>query len=119
VAYRQWQILIARLDPVEGSEQGGRRRVLVVSNDQWNQAGINLTVIPISATGRSVFSTGEVEFPATVTGKRCIAMPHQIRTISYKRIEADPNETLKDQTLREKVFEVLLDHLAVESILGP
>jgi mRNA interferase MazF len=48
----QWAVAIADLDPVRGSEQRGRRPVLVVSNEDFNQAMPNLTVLPLERVGR-------------------------------------------------------------------
>ena len=42
----QWAVVEADLDPVRGSEQRGVRPVLVVSNEEFNQAIPNVTVPP-------------------------------------------------------------------------
>jgi mRNA interferase MazF len=46
----QWQVAMAMatLDPVRGSEQAGRRPVLIVSNEPINQALPIVSVLPIS-----------------------------------------------------------------------
>lgn len=55
----QWGIFQARLDPVLGSEQAGRRPVLVVSNEVINQALPIVTVLPLTSMrkGRRIYST--------------------------------------------------------------
>ncbi len=42
----QWQIFIASLDPIQGSEQSGKRPVLVISQEQLNQLLPIVNVIP-------------------------------------------------------------------------
>ena len=44
----QWSMVFAELDPVRGSEQKGRRPVLVVSNEAFNSSVPNVTVLPLS-----------------------------------------------------------------------
>jgi mRNA interferase MazF len=111
-SYRQWQVAIARLDPVEGSEQAGKRHVLIVSNDDFNQAIPMLTIIPLTTTRRSEYPS-EVTLPAQVTGRECRALAHQIRTISQKRIDRVVGE-LSDEGLRARIIEAIIDHLGVE-----
>ncbi len=116
MAYHQWQVVLARLDPIEGSEQGGTRPVLVVSNDEFNENIPNVTVIPLSATPRPQLYPAEVMLPAGSTGKggkECRAMAHQIRTISQQRIERELGE-LSDVALQTKVIDAILDHLGHE-----
>jgi mRNA interferase MazF len=51
----QWAVVEADLDPVVGSEQSGRRPVLVVSNEEFNQAIPNLTILPLTSTRRRLY----------------------------------------------------------------
>jgi mRNA-degrading endonuclease toxin of MazEF toxin-antitoxin module len=44
----QWVVLEAELDPARGSGQAGRRPVLVVSNEPFNRAMPNITVLPLN-----------------------------------------------------------------------
>lgn len=45
----QWQIFIATLDPVIGSEQSGHRPVLVISRERVNQLLPIVNVIPLTS----------------------------------------------------------------------
>ena len=44
----RWSVVIVDLDPVEGHEQAGRRRALVVSYEPFHRAGMT-TICPITA----------------------------------------------------------------------
>lgn len=112
---RQWDVVLASLDPVEGSEQGGTRPVLVVSIDEFNENLPNVTVIPLSGTSRDLYPS-EVVMPAGTTGpqgRNSIAMAHQIRTISQRRIGKVLGQ-LKDEKLRKDVLDAIFDHLGYE-----
>src|SRR3989442_12055693 len=83
----QWAVVDADLDPVRGSEQRGRRPVLVVSNEDFNQAMPNLTVLPLTSTQRALYPA-EVVLPGGAAGqpRDSIVMAHQIRTIAKERV---------------------------------
>jgi mRNA interferase MazF len=43
---KRGEVYIARLDPVEGSEQGGNRRVIIVSRDVINASSPVVLAVP-------------------------------------------------------------------------
>jgi mRNA interferase MazF len=45
----RWDVYIADLEPVAGSEQGGRRPVLIISNNDFNKVMPIITVIPLTS----------------------------------------------------------------------
>ena len=45
----QWHVFLASLDPTKGSEQAGKRPVLVVSRERINQAVPVVKVIPLTS----------------------------------------------------------------------
>lgn len=51
----QWAVFEANLGPVTGAEQKGRRPVLIVSNEEFNQAMPNVTVLPLTSTKRRLY----------------------------------------------------------------
>lgn len=61
--YRRGEVLLVRLDPVEGSEQGGTRPVVVLSSDILNEALPVLTVAAI--TSRKADRIFPTEVPLT------------------------------------------------------
>jgi mRNA interferase MazF len=83
----QWAVMQATLDPGAESEQKGMRPVLIVSNEEFNQALSNVTVLPLTSTRRNLYPA-EVFLPSGIAGQPSdsIIMAHQIRTISKKRL---------------------------------
>ena len=53
----QWNIFLANLDPVIGSEQGKTRPVLVISEERINQLLPVVNVLPITSrkAGRTIY----------------------------------------------------------------
>ena len=110
----QWAVMDANLDPVEGSEQKGIRPVLIVSNEEFNQAMPNVTVLPFTSTRRHLYPS-EVFLSKRKAGQPSdsIIMAHQIRTISKRRL-GDLLGYLEDIKLRHKVNEAIKEHLNLE-----
>jgi mRNA interferase MazF len=85
----QWSVFTVDLDPAVGSEQAGRRPVLVVSREAANTALPVVTVLPLTRRkpGRRLYPN-EALLPGGVAGLQhdSIVMAHQIRTISKLRL---------------------------------
>ncbi|MEI6207855.1 MAG: type II toxin-antitoxin system PemK/MazF family toxin [Desulfuromonadales bacterium] len=87
----KWGIYLADLNPVIGSEQQGKRPVLVISDETFNAVMPVLSVLPITSLkkGRRVYpneallkkGTGGVEVDSLV-------LAHQIRTIAKQRLQS-------------------------------
>ncbi len=81
-------IIIANLEPVVGSEQGGTRPVLVIQNDQGNKYSPTTIIAPITSNKISK------EFPTNVfigkndsnLDKDSTVLLNQIKTIDKRRI---------------------------------
>jgi mRNA interferase MazF len=103
-------VLEADLDPVQGSEQSGKRPVLVVSNDDFNRAIPNVTVLPLTSTQRRPYPA-EVLIPQGLAGqpRDSIVMAHQVRTISQRRLGRSLG-TLTDSGLRRAIQQAIKDH---------
>lgn len=110
----QWAVALTELDPTRGSEQSGQRPVLVVSNEDFNQAMPSLTVLPLTSTVRSLYPS-EVALARGQGGLRLdsIAMAHQIRTISKDRVRAVWGY-IDDEQIRQAVQAAIKDHLDLE-----
>jgi mRNA interferase MazF len=110
----QWAIFEASLDPVAGSEQKGVRPVLVVSNEEFNQAIPNVTILPLTSTRRRLYPS-EVLLQEGQAGQPLdsIVMAHQIRTIS-KLCLGKLIGQLNDARLREEVHRAVKEHLDLE-----
>lgn len=105
----RWSLFEAHLDPTRGSEQRGRRPVLVVSNEDFNQVMPNVTVLPLTSTQRGLYPS-EVLLPSGLAGQPLdsIVMAHQVRTIAKERLAAQlghledlPSRTAIEAALRE------------------
>jgi len=100
----QWTIFIADLNPVIGSEQAGKRPVLVISDEVVNQTLPILTVLPLTSyKGRKVYPN-EYLLSKSDSGllKDSIVMAHQIRTISRKRLITATGE-ITNNVIKEKI----------------
>ena len=109
-----WAMMKANLDPGSGSEQKGIRPVLIVSNEEFNQAMSNVTVLPLTSTKRNLYPS-EVFLPKGTAGQPSdsIIMAHQIRTISKKRL-TDLVCYLEDAQLQHEVGEAIKEHLNLD-----
>lgn len=100
----RWNIYLANLDPVKGSEQAGRRPVLVISSEEVNEVLPVVTVMALTSfkEGRRIYPI-EVLLKTGETGLHLdsIAMAHQIRVLSKERLEekcgAIYSEVLQEQ----------------------
>lgn len=83
----RWAIVIVDFDPVQGHEQEGTRRALVVSYEAFHRSGM-AAVCPISA--REAKYPGEVAIPRGHAGqtKDAVVLCHQVRTIDLSRVAA-------------------------------
>ncbi len=110
----EWAVFEAELDPVAGAEQRGTRPVLVVSNEEFNQAMPAVTVLPLTVTKRRLYPS-EVLLPEMKAGQplESIIMPHQIRTISKRRL-GKLLGYLTDAALRDEVHKAVREHLDME-----
>lgn len=80
-------IYYARLNPVEGSEQGGVRPVLVIQNNKGNKHGSTVIVAPITAKGKKYYLPTHVKLPKkTDLPQRSMVLLEQIRTLDKRRL---------------------------------
>lgn len=110
----QWAVMDANLDPAAGAEQKGTRPVLIVSNEEFNQAMPNVTVLPLTSTKRRLYPS-EVSLPQGKAGQPLdsIIMAHQIRTISKQRLKG-LLDYLEDPQLRGDVCAAIKEHLDLD-----
>lgn len=85
---RRGQIYWVDFNPVQGSEQGGHRPAVIVSNDVMNQHGSVVTVAPISSAPQKKKYPQNVPLPANdPLPKAGTVYCGQVRTISKKRLD--------------------------------
>ena len=111
----RWGIVVVALDPVQGHEQAGTRRALVVSYEPFHRSGL-VTVCPVTAARADARYPGEVALPIGLAGqaKAGVILCSQVRTISIRRIRGAPHGYLSDPGLRRKVRVALAHHLGLD-----
>ncbi len=106
----KWTFFLASLDPTKGSEQAGKRPVLVISNEQLNQILPVVNIIPLTSRKSSsrVIYPNEVLLPAKTAGLRVdsIALCYQIRTLDKKRLERRLGR-LDSENLRQEIIDAV------------
>lgn len=80
------QVYFALLDPVLGSEQGGRRPVVVVSNNIGNRHGSTVIVVPVTTGAKTQLPTHVALGGAAGLTERSLALCEQVRTIDKRRL---------------------------------
>ena len=111
----RWGIVVVALDPVEGHEQAGTRRALVVSYEPFHRSGL-MTVCPVTVARADARYPGDVPLPAGEAGqtKPGVILCSQVRTISMRRIRGAPAGFLADRGLRRQVRVALAHHLGLD-----
>ncbi len=111
----RWGIVVVALDPVEGHEQAGTRRALVVSYEPFHRSGL-MTVCPVTAARADARYPGDVPVPAGEAGqtKPGVIICSQVRTISTRRMRGTPAGYLTDPQLRRQVRVALAHHLGLD-----
>lgn len=86
---RRGEIYLANLDPVVGSEQGGRRPVLIIQNDPTNQYSPVTIVASITSAPTRVHYPVDVHINDSNTGLRngSRVLLNQLKTIDRSRLE--------------------------------
>ena len=110
----QWSVIEANLNPATGAEQKGTRPVLIVSNEEFNVAMPNVTVLPLTTTQRRLYPS-EVLLPERKAGQpmNSIVMAHQIRTISKQRLGRLFGH-LDDVSIRLEINSAIKEHLDLD-----
>ena len=98
---KRGDLYMAELDPVVGSEQGGRRPVLLIQNDLGNRFAPTVIVLPLTASRRKpdlpthvrvLGGEGGVWYDSTV-------LCEQVRTLEksrlFRRLGALPQSRMK------------------------
>jgi mRNA interferase MazF len=101
----QWNIFWVDLDPVKGSEQTGKRPVLVISEEAVNLALPIVTVICLTTLkpGRKIYPIEALLNPDECgLPQPSIAMAHQIRALAKERLTEICGSINKEET-REKI----------------
>ncbi len=107
------EIFLADLNPVIGSEQKGKRPVLVVSDEVFNSVMPVVTILPLTSLkkGRRIYPN-EVLLPKGIGGLSTdsIILAHQIRTISKQRL-GKLLGNVNDNLTQESIAQAMRVHL--------
>jgi mRNA-degrading endonuclease toxin of MazEF toxin-antitoxin module len=109
-------VLLLSFDPVQGHEQGGERRGLVVSYEPLHAAGM-IAVCPVTAARTEPVRPAEVRIPVGEAGqtKPGLILCHQVRTVSLLRAKpGGPVRYLTNPDIRARVREALARHLGLD-----
>ena len=106
----QWTVFLATLDPTLGSEQAGKRPVLVISREAINQTLPVVNVLPITSvksSSRRIYPN-EVLLPSSTAGLsvNSIVLCYQIRTLDKQRLYKPLGE-LKEEKLQNAILQAL------------
>jgi mRNA interferase MazF len=81
------EVWLADLNPVRGHEQAGRRPVLVVSEDLFNQGPAGLAIVlPLTSTLRGIPSQVPVAPPEGGVKNRSAILCEGVRSVSVERL---------------------------------
>jgi mRNA interferase MazF len=108
-------VVIIALDPVQGHEQAGKRRAVVVSYEPFHRSGL-ATVCPITAARSFARYPGEVPIPAGEAGQTRdgVIITSQVRTVSLRRVRDEPLGMVTDRSLRRAIRSALAHHLGLD-----
>lgn len=109
----KWSIFLADLNPVVGSEQQGKRPVLVVSDETFNSCMPVVTILPITSRkpGRRIYpNEALLNKRSGGLDSESIVLAHQIRTISKERFVTQLG-TIDDTAMQKSIAEAMRVHL--------
>jgi mRNA interferase MazF len=112
----RWSVVIVDLDPVQGHEQAGERRALVVSYEPFHRSGL-ATVCPITAARAEPRYPGDVPLRTGQAGQTRdgVILTSQLRTISLRRVRSSaPIGVVEDAAVRRAVRIGLAHHLGLD-----
>lgn len=99
-----WQVWWAELDPQVGSEQAGRRPVIVVGSPLACSLPNGLAlVVPCTTTDRRLRFQPRVE----LDGRTCFAMCDQVKALSTARLTEPHKATFLDLDYRQPVRQAI------------
>jgi len=108
---RRGEIRWAALDPVRGHEQGGRRPVLIISQDVFNERSGTVIAMPLTSIPQRPGFPLTLESNAASLPKRSWVKISQIRVLAIERIS-----DLVAEASHEELIQVIE---GLNEIVGP
>lgn len=102
---KKFDIFYADLGSGIGSEQGGKRPVIIVSNNVCNEVSLIVTVIPLTTKAKKKMPT-HVEI--TLWGKQSTILAEQVRTISRDRLQSNKIYTIRNKNIQKEINRALI-----------
>ena len=93
-------MLWAELDPTQGREQAGRRPILVISHDVFNERSGTVVAVAITSQPQRAGFPLTVELMSGVLPKRSWVKVSQIRTLSVERLGKRIGRVTPEELLR-------------------
>ena len=113
----RWEIWLADLEPVIGSEQGRKRPVLILSSTSLNQILPVVNVLPVTSRkpNRRIYPNEALILAGTAgLTSESIVLCYQIRTLDKQRLMRKFGD-LNDKSLQNQILEALKFQLEIES----
>ena len=112
---KRGEVYFANLNPVVGSEQGGKRPVVIIQNDIGNTYSTTTIIAPITTKDRHSRVPTHVSISKKTEPLRdSVAMLEQIRTIEKSRLKKCIG-TLSDETMK-KIDDAVLISIGVKEL---
>ena len=92
--YKRMQVWYADLSPVVGSEQGGLRPVIILSNDKGNRLSPVVIAAPITS------KVSKHRLPTQVL------LPTEVGVVAESMVSCEQVRTLDKQRLKKLLFEI-------------
>ncbi|MDN6640557.1 MAG: type II toxin-antitoxin system PemK/MazF family toxin [Tetragenococcus sp.] len=115
---KRGEVYYADLSPIVGSEQGGVRPVLIISNDLGNYFSPTIIVAAVTAKMEKSNLPTHIDIEKTNKGldKDSVILLEQIRTIDKTRLK-EKVCTLEDETM-EKANEALKISVGIDVVVN-
>lgn len=115
---KRGEIFFAELNPVQGSEQGGIRPVLVVQNDVGNSHSPTTIILPITSKLTKAKLPTHVELSKNESGlaRDSVVLAEQIRTIDKQRLQQKVSSL--DAAAMNKINHAMEISMGIDNILG-
>ena len=115
---KRGEIFFAELNPVQGSEQGGIRPVLVVQNDVGNSHSPTTIVLPITSRLTKAKLPTHVELTKVESGlaRDSVVLAEQIRTIDKQRLQQKVS-SLDDRAMN-KINHAMEISMGIDNLFG-
>ena len=98
---RYAEVWWAQLDPVVGHEQAGRRPVVVVSGDWWNETHAPVVgIVPLSSRAKDMPHHIKVSAGAGGLSVDSFLMPEHLRYVDRRRLVAPVGGSLSSEVMQ-------------------